>query len=114
MHGHGACDASHGSLPYPDTPIELIDLGDVARLVDALALVTGGSAAEPEPAPPLPAPLLLLDDRASYEETAQVLGDLISRHGVSWPGRYSHSPVEVADLRDIEALVRLIAAIAMQ
>jgi putative aminopeptidase FrvX len=33
---------------------------------------------------------------------------------LSWPGRYSHSPVEVADLRDIEALVRLIAAIAMQ
>jgi putative aminopeptidase FrvX len=33
---------------------------------------------------------------------------------LSWPGRYSHSPVEVADLRDIEALVRLITAIAMQ
>jgi putative aminopeptidase FrvX len=31
----------------------------------------------------------------------------------SWPGRYSHSPVEVTDLRDVEALVRLvIAAIA--
>ncbi len=40
-------------------------------------------------------------------------------HGVipvplSWPGRYSHSPVEVADLRDIEALMRLIVAIASQ
>ena len=33
---------------------------------------------------------------------------------LSWPGRYSHSPVEVADLRDIEALVRLITVIAMQ
>ncbi len=30
----------------------------------------------------------------------------------SWPGRYSHSPVEVADLRDLEALVRLIVATA--
>jgi putative aminopeptidase FrvX len=30
----------------------------------------------------------------------------------SWPGRYSHSPVEVADLRDAEALVRLIVAAA--
>lgn len=30
----------------------------------------------------------------------------------SWPGRYSHSPVEVADLRDLEALVRLIVAVA--
>jgi len=31
---------------------------------------------------------------------------------LSWPGRYSHSPVEVADLRDVEALVRLIVALA--
>jgi putative aminopeptidase FrvX len=30
----------------------------------------------------------------------------------SWPGRYSHSPVEVADLRDIESLTRLIVATA--
>jgi putative aminopeptidase FrvX len=28
----------------------------------------------------------------------------------SWPGRYSHSPVEVADLRDVESLVRLVLA----
>jgi len=32
----------------------------------------------------------------------------------SWPGRYSHSPVEVADLRDLEALVNLIAATATE
>jgi putative aminopeptidase FrvX len=31
-----------------------------------------------------------------------------------WPGRYSHSPVEVADLRDVEALVRLIVALAAE
>ncbi len=30
----------------------------------------------------------------------------------SWPGRYSHSPVEVADLRDLESLVELIVAAA--
>lgn len=30
----------------------------------------------------------------------------------SWPGRYSHSPVEVADLRDVESLVKLIVAVA--
>ncbi|MFL6234274.1 MAG: M20/M25/M40 family metallo-hydrolase [Thermoanaerobaculia bacterium] len=28
----------------------------------------------------------------------------------SWPGRYSYSPIEVADLRDVESLVRLIVA----
>jgi putative aminopeptidase FrvX len=32
----------------------------------------------------------------------------------SWPGRYSHSPVEVADLRDVESLVSLIIAIATE
>jgi putative aminopeptidase FrvX len=39
------------------------------------------------------------------------------RYGVlhvslSWPGRYSHSPVEVLDLRDLQALERLIYSIA--
>jgi putative aminopeptidase FrvX len=31
---------------------------------------------------------------------------------LSWPGRYSHSPVEVLDLRDLESLERLIYALA--
>ena len=31
---------------------------------------------------------------------------------LSWPGRYSHSPVEVLDLRDLQALEKLIYAIA--
>jgi len=39
------------------------------------------------------------------------------RYGVlhvslSWPGRYSHSPVEVLDLRDLQALEKLIYSIA--
>jgi putative aminopeptidase FrvX len=34
--------------------------------------------------------------------------------GLSWPGRYSHSPVEVMDGRDLDALVRLIVAIARE
>ena len=32
---------------------------------------------------------------------------------LSWPGRYSHSPVEVLDLRDLAALERLIHALAI-
>jgi putative aminopeptidase FrvX len=32
--------------------------------------------------------------------------------GLSWPGRYSHSPVEVMDARDLDALVKLIVALA--
>ena len=31
--------------------------------------------------------------------------------GLSWPGRYSHSPVEVVDLRDVEALTKLVVAL---
>ncbi|MEQ8955700.1 MAG: M28 family peptidase, partial [Gammaproteobacteria bacterium] len=33
--------------------------------------------------------------------------------GLSWPGRYSHSPAEIADLRDIAGLVELIKAMAL-
>jgi putative aminopeptidase FrvX len=32
--------------------------------------------------------------------------------GLSWPGRYSHSPVEVMDRRDLDSLVKLIVAVA--
>lgn len=32
---------------------------------------------------------------------------------LSWPGRYSHSPVEVMDFRDMSSLVQLIEAIVM-
>jgi len=31
---------------------------------------------------------------------------------IAWPGRYSHAPGEVLDLRDIEQLAKLIAALA--
>ena len=31
--------------------------------------------------------------------------------GLSWPGRYSHSPAEVLDLRDLAALARLLAVV---
>ena len=33
--------------------------------------------------------------------------------GLSWPGRYSHTPGEVLDLRDLDALTKLIAALAV-
>jgi putative aminopeptidase FrvX len=31
--------------------------------------------------------------------------------GLSWPGRYSHGPAEVLDLRDVDALIRMIVAL---
>ena len=46
-------------------------------------------------------------------------GSQFSRYGaivvpLSWPGRYSHSPVEVMDLRDLENLVGLVVALAQE
>ena len=32
---------------------------------------------------------------------------------VAWPLRYSHSPAEVIDLRDVAALARLVGALAV-
>ena len=37
----------------------------------------------------------------------------VTHVGLSWPGRYSHSPVEVLDLKDLEALAALIKALAV-
>jgi putative aminopeptidase FrvX len=34
--------------------------------------------------------------------------------GLSWPGRYSHTPAEVLDLGDVEQLARLIGRLAAQ
>ncbi len=46
-------------------------------------------------------------------------GSVFSRYGsivvpLSWPGRYSHSPVEVVDSRDLDALAGLLAALAQE
>jgi putative aminopeptidase FrvX len=44
-------------------------------------------------------------------------GSQIMRYGavnvsVAWPLRYSHSPAEVIDLRDLRSLTRIVAALA--
>ena len=46
-------------------------------------------------------------------------GSALAKYGavnipLSWPGRYSHSPVEVADLRDVASLTRLIIALVRE
>ena len=68
---------------YPETPVELIDLADVTRLVEALAVAAGGTSTTPVSPPPLPAPPPLLTSQAGYEDTTQMLSSLISRSGVS-------------------------------
>ena len=45
-------------------------------------------------------------------------GSELARYGaidvaIGWPSRYSHSPAELLDLRDVRSLARIIAALAM-
>jgi putative aminopeptidase FrvX len=45
-------------------------------------------------------------------------GSELARYGatdvaIGWPSRYSHSPVELLDLRDVRSLSRIIASLAM-
>jgi putative aminopeptidase FrvX len=44
-------------------------------------------------------------------------GSELARYGaiddaLGWPSRYSHSPVELLDLRDVRSLARIIATLA--
>ena len=55
-------------------------------------------------------PLQLGTTRGGTDASAFSAGGAIDV-GLSWPGRYSHSPVEVMDRRDLDALVRLIIAL---
>src|SRR5262249_44845694 len=68
---------------YPETPVELIDLADVTRLVEALMVAVGGTPTAPVSPPPLPAPPPLLTSQTGHEDTTQILSSLISRSGVS-------------------------------
>ncbi|MEW6321923.1 MAG: M20/M25/M40 family metallo-hydrolase [Acidobacteriota bacterium] len=47
-------------------------------------------------------------DASAFSETGAI--DV----GLSWPGRYSHSPVEIMDQRDQDALVKLIVLLAQR
>ena len=49
---------------------------------------------------------------AGWNDGASFAANGVVNVPLSWPGRYAHSPVEVADLRDIEALVQLIVTLA--
>ena len=61
--------------------------------------------------------ILILATAAHAQESSSAAGARAPRIGVidvglSWPGRYSHSPVEVTDLADVDALIRLIVKLA--
>ena len=102
-----------------DTPVDLQRLagaklgrGAVLRVLDSRTVVSPaivdrivGIAREAK------IPLQLGTTSGGTDASAFSAGGAIDV-GLSWPGRYSHSPVEVMDKRDLDALVRLIVALA--
>lgn len=83
--GWGAARIGYLGLParYPGTPVELIDLRDVTRLIDALLFTVGAASAASIPALPLSPPLPLLIPQGDHAEIVRVLGDLVTAYGVS-------------------------------
>ena len=102
-----------------DTPVDIQRLagaklgqGAVLRILDSRTIVSPaivdrivGIAREAK------VPLQLGTTSGGTDASAFSAGGAIDV-GLSWPGRYSHSPVEVMDKRDLDALVRLIVALA--
>jgi putative aminopeptidase FrvX len=91
-----------------------LGLGAVLRAMDSGTVV---------PRPVIDAVLALARSRgiplqygmtAGWNDGASFAANGVVNVPLSWPGRYSHSPVEVADLRDIEALVQLVVTLAGQ
>ena len=57
--------------------------------------------------------LVLTPELSAQNDVSMALASYGALHvSLSWPGRYSHSPVEVLDLGDLQALEKLIYAIA--
>jgi putative aminopeptidase FrvX len=104
-----------------DTPVDIQRLagaklgrGAVLRMLDSRTIV------QPHVADRIIAiakaaniPLQLGTTSGGFDSSAFSAGGAIDV-GISWPGRYSHSPVEVLDLRDLDTLVHLILALARE
>jgi putative aminopeptidase FrvX len=78
----------NSSITPPDTVARIVDIARAHKIPISIGTTNGGN------------------DGSSFSRFGAIVVPL------SWPGRYSHSPVEVMDLRDLEALTQLIVAIA--
>jgi putative aminopeptidase FrvX len=83
-----AVDSS--SITPPETVARIVEIARARRIPIAFGTTNGGN------------------DGSSFARYGAIVAPL------SWPGRYSHSPVEVMDVRDLDALVQLIVAIASE
>jgi putative aminopeptidase FrvX len=83
-----AMDSS--SITPPETVARVVTIGRTHRIPVVVSATSGGN------------------DGSQFSKYGSIVVPL------SWPGRYSHSPVEIMDLRDLEHLVALIAALAVE
>jgi putative aminopeptidase FrvX len=109
------------SLPAPEPLLQSEEHAETSKLLSALIARYGVSGAEG------PVRAEIEKNHAAFASRHRIPfqygftggasdGVAFLRQGVtmlpfSWPGRYSHSPVETADLRDLEALTRLVTAV---
>lgn len=102
-----------------DTPVDVQRLADaplgggaVLRVLDSRTIVSPGTV---DSIVGLAArariPLQLGTTSGGTDASAFAAGGAMDV-GLSWPGRYSHSPIEVMDRRDLDALIRLIVELA--
>ncbi|MGZ8378991.1 MAG: M20/M25/M40 family metallo-hydrolase, partial [Gemmatirosa sp.] len=100
-----------------DTPLELptfahvpLGAGPVLRALDDGSISSRRERARVERAARTAGvPLQVGTTHGSTDATPFAAAGAVGA-GLSWPGRYSHSPAEVLDLRDLAALVKLIGA----
>ncbi len=78
----------NSSIAPPETVARLVEIARAHRIPISVGTTNGGN------------------DGSSFTRYGAIVAPL------SWPGRYSHSPVEVMDVRDLNALVELIIAVA--
>jgi putative aminopeptidase FrvX len=80
----------NSSMTPPETVARIVEIARAHRIPISVGTTNGGN------------------DGSSFTRYGSIVAPL------SWPGRYSHSPVEVMDVRDLDALVRLIVAVASE
>ena len=106
--------------PSSDTPVDNPRLAFI-KLGGGAAIIRGidGSSIAPKPMIAALASLARLrgiptvfGTNAGGTDAASFVPYGIATAGLSWPGRHSHSTVEVVDARDVAPLIRLIVAVA--
>ena len=80
----------NSSITPPETVARIVSIGRKHQIPVVVSATSGGN------------------DGSQFSKYGSIVAPL------SWPGRYSHSPVEIMDVRDLEHLVGLVMALATE